>query len=127
MCEKRNIEVLNIQRFLNRFNIQDQKGQKLDEDGLISENYNFAIREFQRITEVNEMEILRTVELIISKPLIGLGDSSLLVKYLQWFFKINIDGKFNLKTQAEVIKFQSKKLIATDGIVGKETWKKIIG
>ena len=126
MCEERNIEVLNIQRFLNRFNVRDQKGQKLDEDGLISENYNFAIREFQRITEVNEMEILSTVELIISKPLIVLGDSNLLVKYLQWFLKINIDGKFDLKTQAEVIKFQSKKLIATDGIVGKETWEKII-
>ena len=127
MCEKINIEVLKIQRFLNRFKIQDERGQKLKEDGLISENYNFAIREFQRITQVQEIEILRAAELIISKPLIGLGEDNLIVKYLQWFLKINIDGKFDLKTQAEVIKFQNKKIIATDGMVGKETWEKIIG
>ena len=127
MCGKRDIEVLKTQRLLNRFKIKDERGKKLDEDGLISESYNFAIREFQRITQVEEMGILNTAELIISKPLIRLGDDNLVIKYLQWFFKININGKFDLKTQAEVTKFQSKKSIATDGIVGKETWKKIIG
>lgn len=127
MCGKRNIEVLKIQRILNRFNIKDERGKKLDEDGLISENYNYALKVFQKITQVQELEIVMTAELIISKPLISLYDDNLVVKYLQWFLKINIDGKFDLKTQAEVIKFQSKKLIATDGIVGKKTWGKIIG
>lgn len=127
MCEIRSIKILKIQRILNRFKIKDKLGRKLDEDGLISENYNFAIREFQRITEIQEMEILSAAELIISKPLTVLGDENLTIRYLQWFFKINIDGKFDLKTQAEVIKFQSKKLIAIDGIVGEETWRKIIG
>ena len=127
MCEKGNFEVLKIQRLLNRFNIKDERGKKLEEDGLISENYNFAVKEFQKITSVKEMEIVKTTEMIISKPLIKLGDDNLVVRYLQWFLGINIDGKFDLKTQAEIIKFQSKKLIATDGIVGKETWSKILG
>ena len=127
MCEEGNFEVLKIQRLLNRFNIKDEREKKLEEDGLISENYNFAVKEFQKITSVKEMEIVKTTEMIISKPLIKLGDDNLVVKYLQWFLGINIDGKFDLKTQAEIIKFQSKKLIATDGIVGKETWSKIIG
>jgi len=127
MCEEGNFEVLKIQRLLNRFNIKDEREKKLEEDGLISENYNFAVKEFQKITSVKEMEIVKTTEMIISKPLIKLGDDNLVVRYLQWFLGINIDGKFDLKTQAEIIKFQSKKLIATDGIVGKETWSKILG
>ena len=127
MCEEGNFEVLKIQRLLNRFNIKDEREKKLEEDGLISENYNFAVKEFQKITSVKEMEIVKTTEMIISKPLIKLGDDNLVVRYLQWFLGINIDGKFDLKTQAEIIKFQSKKLISTDGIVGKETWSKIIG
>ena len=127
MCEEKNFEVLKIQRLLNRFNIKDEREKKLEEDGLISENYNFAVKEFQKITSVKEMEIVKTTEMIISKPLIKLGDDNLVVRYLQWFLGINIDGKFDLKTQAEIIKFQSKKLIATDGIVGKETWSKILG
>ena len=127
MCEKTDIEILNIQRLLNRFKILDEEGQKLHENGLTSEDYNFVIREFQRITQVQEIEILRTIKLIVCKPLIMLGDDNLIVRYLQWFLKINIDGKFDLKTQSEVVKFQSKRLIATDGVVGKETWKQIIG
>ena len=127
MCGKINIYVLKMQRIFNRLKIRDEKGKKLNEDGLISESYNFAIREFQRITMVEEMEILSATELIISKPLIKLGDCSFVIKYLQWFLKININGKVDSKTQAEIFKFQSKKLIATDGIVGKETWGKIIG
>jgi N-acetylmuramoyl-L-alanine amidase len=127
MCVWTNIEILKIQRLLNRFKIYDEKGQKLDENGLISESYNFAIREFQRIIQVKESEVLRSAELIVSKTLIGLGDNNIIIKYLQWFLEINIDGKFDLKTEAQVIRFQNKKVIATDGIVGAETWEKIIG
>ncbi|MBC8062513.1 MAG: peptidoglycan-binding protein [Clostridiaceae bacterium] len=126
MCEKGNIEVLKIQRLLNRFRIKDKRGQKLKEDGKISESYYFAIEEFEKITQVKEIATFRVAELIMSKPLLVLGDESFVIRYLQWFLKINVNGKFDLKTQAEVIKFQSKKLIAADGIVGKETWGKII-
>jgi len=47
------------------------------------------------------------------------------VEAIQKKLKVQADGKFGAKTEAAVKKFQKSKKLTVDGIVGKETWKKL--
>ena len=39
----------------------------------------------------------------------------------------SVDGKFGSGTKKAVIKYQQKKGLSADGVVGLNTWKKILG
>lgn len=49
------------------------------------------------------------------------------VQAIQRKLKVKADGQFGDKTEAAVKKFQKSKKLTVDGIVGKETWKKLFG
>ncbi len=125
-----NSEIIKIQRLLNRLKIYNQNNKPLKEDGLVDENYYFALNKFREIVGLclnSEKEAREALELIASKKLLKENDEHFSVKYLQWVLKINSNGKYDMRTVSAVIKYQNKNKIATDGIVGKETWTKILG
>lgn len=70
----------------------------------------------------------------ISFPLLRNGDSGTAVKILQAFltaYKYNIgnygiDGEFGIDTESAVRQFQKNSEIEVDGIVGKDTWNKLM-
>lgn len=50
-----------------------------------------------------------------------------LTKIVQYAVGVSIDGKFGKGTEAAVKKFQTENGLKSDGIVGHDTWKKILG
>lgn len=63
---------------------------------------------------------------VVADPLLRRGASGPSVAKLQQILKIKPeDGIFGLRTEAAVVRFQSANGIATDGIVGPYTWKKL--
>lgn len=50
-----------------------------------------------------------------------------LTKFLQEQLGINADGKFGANTRTAVINYQKKNKLTADGVVGLNTWKKILG
>lgn len=49
------------------------------------------------------------------------------VKEIQRILKVSADGVFGPKTLAAVKRFQASKGLAADGVVGKDTWSKLLG
>ena len=63
---------------------------------------------------------------ICKKQFIGYKNKNL-TKIIQKAIGVSIDGKFGKNTKAAVIKWQKLMNLTADGIVGYNTWKKILG
>lgn len=66
-----------------------------------------------------------------SRPTLRYGSKGKCVKRAQarlkhHGYKIAVDGEFGSKTRAAVKKFQKKKHLTVDGIIGKKTWAKLL-
>jgi peptidoglycan hydrolase-like protein with peptidoglycan-binding domain len=48
------------------------------------------------------------------------------VDELQWVLQVPIDGEFGQLTEAAVKSFQARAGLATDGIVGPDTWRAML-
>ncbi len=64
-------------------------------------------------------------------PTVRRGNSGNTVKFLQCYLnlygnELSVDGQFGTGTQNEVIKFQNDNGLTPDGIVGKNTWRKLL-
>lgn len=64
-------------------------------------------------------------------PTVRRGSSGNTVKFLQCYLnlygnELSVDGQFGTGTQNAVIKFQNDNGLTTDGIVGKNTWRKLL-
>jgi N-acetylmuramoyl-L-alanine amidase len=132
---KKDDEVLNLQRNLNKLKIPDKNGNSLTEDGLMGTLTESALRRIQTILGLSSSEILNyakgtinTVLNNINTPItIGLNsNNTLLVKYIQFRVGVVADGKFGDITTKAVISFQKRKGLTADGIVGKNTWKALL-
>lgn len=98
-----NFDVIGLQRTLNIEGFTDKNNCKLVEDGIVG-------------------------ELTLSAcPLLKLGMINSIVSFLQSFLEIDMDSIFGENTRQAVISFQENSNIEADGIVGNETWKKILG
>ena len=60
-------------------------------------------------------------------PLLKIGAIGNITKLLQQFLGINADGIFGEQTRQAVIQFQTAHGLQTDGIVGVNTWRAILG
>lgn len=73
-----------------------------------------------------------TTEAHASDRALKKGKSNYLVKVLQTFLSLNdynvaIDGEFGNQTYNAVVLFQQQHFLGVDGIVGPETWRKLVG
>ena len=61
-----------------------------------------------------------------SYPMVRRGARGNITKIIQRILGVNADGIFGSETEKAVKRFQSKNGLLVDGIVGKETWKKLL-
>lgn len=59
-------------------------------------------------------------------PVLKKGAQGNITKLLQEKLKVNADGIFGANTQAAVISYQRSKGLTADGIVGQNTWRKLL-
>lgn len=122
--------VLTVQEKLNDIRINNDNF--LNEDGILGPNTITAIKNFQKmagfkVTGEPSESLIHAIDEIIDCPLLKEGKSpSIPTRYIQWYFRIGIDGIFGSGTKRSVIDFQRKCRLDADGIVGQNTWKKIL-
>lgn len=123
---------LRLQKTLNRLKMRDRKGNALIEDGIAGRCTKESIKRFQAISNLNVDGIAgdntwNVIHLILNKPLLKKGDSGPVVRYLQYRVGSTYDGVFGDNTKKLVIDWQRKNSLSPDGIVGSNTWNKLIG
>jgi N-acetylmuramoyl-L-alanine amidase len=126
------ITILRLQRALNKLKITDANGRPLKEDGRLYPETEFATEKLQRITGLQVTKIAgnttwNVINLILSKRIIRLNHAGgPVVRYLQHRLAVEIDGVYGPQSEAAMKKFQKQNGLRTDGVIGPNTWNKII-
>ena len=124
--------ILDLQKALNQLKIRDDNGKPLVEDGIIGNATRSATRNFQRIVGITETGIAGpttwlAIEQILAKPVLRANHAAgTTVKYLQYLLKVVIDGIYGSLTASAVEVWQQKQGLTADGIVGPQTWNKLL-
>jgi N-acetylmuramoyl-L-alanine amidase len=124
--------VLDLQKALNQLRIRDDNGKPLVEDGIIGNATRSATRNFQRIVGITETGIAGpttwlAIEEILAKPILRPNHAAgTTVKYLQYLLKVVVDGIYGSLTASAVEVWQQKQGLTADGIVGPQTWNKLL-
>ena len=124
--------VLDLQKALNQLRIRDDNGKLLVEDGIIGNATRSATRNFQRIVGITETGIAGpttwlAIEEILAKPILRPNHAAgTTVKYLQYLLKVVVDGIYGSLTASAVEVWQQKQGLTADGIVGPQTWNKLL-
>ncbi|MEM9542149.1 MAG: N-acetylmuramoyl-L-alanine amidase [Cyanobacteria bacterium P01_E01_bin.42] len=128
-----NSEVLALQRALNRLQIRDRQRQALREDGINGSATQSAIARFHAIAGLQTLSrggaaTWKALEEIFERPILrrshGTGKA---VRYIQYRVRSAIDGVFGANTATAVKRYQQIHRLTVDGIVGSQTWGKLIG
>ena len=59
-------------------------------------------------------------------PTLKIGSKGNITKLLQERLNISADGIFGVGTKSRVINYQKSKGLVADGIVGRNTWRKLL-
>lgn len=126
-------KVLYLQKVLNNLKICDQWGAVLAEDGMYGPRTQSAVKRFQSIVGIMVDGIAGPItwsvlNSILAKPLTSKGSKGSVVRYIQYRVGVTIDGIFGQDTEDGVRVFQNRfGCRQIDGVVGPETWGKLIG
>lgn len=125
-------EDLRLQQIMNKFKMRDGKGNLLEEDGIIGTCSKQAVKRFQNICNLGVDGIAGpqtwgAINQILAKPLLKVGSTGTVVRYLQYRVDTEYDGIFGWETNRHVAIWQGQNGCGQDGIVGPQTWGKMIG
>lgn len=125
-------DTLRLQQILNRFKMRDGKGNSLVEDGIIGTCTREAIKRFQSVCGIGVDGIVgpqtwNAIEGILSKPFLEVGSLGLAVNYVQYRVDTPYDGDFGWETNRHVAIWQGQNFCDQDGMVGPQTWSRMIG
>lgn len=128
------ISTLDVQKALNRLHITDESGNRLVEDGISGVHTINTIKKFQSIVDLTSDGIAgkntsSAINQILSKPVIGISrpTASIPTRYVQWWLGITVDGAYGSQTANAVKTWQQKMSLDADGILGNQSWSKLIG
>jgi len=121
-----------IQKIMNRFKMRDSKGNVLAEDGIAGTCTRKAVKRFQSVVHIGVDGIAGdqtwgAINRILSKPMTAVGNSGYAVRYIQFRVGTEYDGIFGSNTKEAVCQWQAHHSCSPDGIVGNQTWNKLIG
>lgn len=124
---------LKVQYTLNRLKITDSSGKALVEDGTMGEQTKSAIQKFQSIVNIAQTGIMGNdtwgaVTEILAKPILSPNHAGgPAVRYVEYRLGVKINGVYDPDTVNAVKKFQSQQGLTADGILGPQSWTKLIG
>jgi peptidoglycan hydrolase-like protein with peptidoglycan-binding domain len=130
LSKKDRVQITTMQ---NKFNMSDEKLLKLISDWRKSDQKKYptltswiaAKKVEETIPEINN-EIKKQMHAVLKKTEAKLWSSGSVVKYIQQALNIKADGQFGKGTETAVKKFQRKNGLIADGVVGPNTWEKMI-
>lgn len=133
--EERNKDttVLRLQKALNRLKITDKNGKPLAEDNVIGDATNSAVAKLQNIIGVQQTGIADkntwdAINLILAKRIVRPNHAGgPVVRYLEYRLSAEIDGVYDPQLEVRVKNFQKQNALASDGIIGPNSWQKLIG
>lgn len=125
-------KTLSLQKALNRLGFKGSNGNRLAEDGDYGTNTTFAVKSFQsmaglKVDGIAGNNTWDAINSILDKPLCKRGSTGVAVRYIQYRVGASVDGSFGSKTNSSVIVWQKRNGLAIDGMVGQNTWRKLIG
>ncbi|MBD2451752.1 N-acetylmuramoyl-L-alanine amidase [Nostoc sp. FACHB-152] len=124
---------LRLQKALNRLKITDKDNKPLVEDNVLGDATSSAVENFQKIVGIASSGVANTatwnaLNLILAKRIIRPNHAGgTVVRYLQYRIGVDNDGVYGPQTEAAMKKFQQQNGLTADGIVGPNTWLKLIG
>jgi hypothetical protein len=122
-----------LQSSLNLLKIRDVNNTALAIDGVSGPLTISAIKKLQEILNLSMYgilgpEILSEVKSIMEKPLCSLNSTvyKTAIRYIQWRTGSCIDGIYGTETANLVKTYQKNNKLVADGIVGKDTWTRLL-
>ncbi|MBZ9626379.1 glucosaminidase domain-containing protein [Clostridium sp. FP2] len=122
-----------LQQCLNLMKIRAANNNTLSMDGFIGPLTISAIKKLQGILNLSMYgmcgpEILSEVKSIMEKPLCSLRSNGYktAIRYIQWRTGASIDGIYGNETARLVKAYQQNNKLVADGIVGKNTWDRLL-
>ena len=122
-----NATVKTIQQRINALHIAS-----LSVDGVSGPCTQAAIKSFQRICGLIQdgawgSHTEAAYQAIAARPTLRTGSYGIAVRYVQYRVGTSTDGNFGAGTQVVVKVWQRRNSLAGDGIVGANTWQRLIG
>ncbi|MBZ9626333.1 peptidoglycan-binding protein [Clostridium sp. FP2] len=122
-----------LQKCLNLMKIRDTNNNTLSMDGFIGPLTISAIKKLQDILNLSMYgmcgpEILSAVKSIMERPLCSINSMGYktAIRYIQWRTGASIDGIYGNETARLVKTYQQNNKLVADGIVGKNTWDRLL-
>jgi peptidoglycan hydrolase-like protein with peptidoglycan-binding domain len=122
-----------LQKCLNLMKIRDINNNALVIDSVSGPLTISAIKKLQDILNLSMYgiwgpEILSEVKSIMEKPLCSLNSTiyKTAIRYIQWRIGCAMDGIYGHETARLVNTYQKNNKLAADGIVGKDTWHRLL-
>jgi N-acetyl-anhydromuramyl-L-alanine amidase AmpD len=129
-----NNSIKDLQADLNRLGFRGQNGLQLTVDGLKGTNTVHATKVFQGVMGLVQDGIagsmtMAAINQIFSKPLDGVPypHYEYATRYIQYRVGARVDGVFGSGTAIAVKAWQAKNGLVADGVVGSNSWAKLIG
>ncbi|NEO25626.1 MAG: hypothetical protein F6K03_01670, partial [Kamptonema sp. SIO4C4] len=126
-------QTLKLQESLNKLQIRDANGKVLAEDGIIGPATESATQKFHQLMGINASGrpvslTWKAIEEIFSQPLMRPNHAEgLAVRYVEHRIGIDIDGVYDAEAAEALENFQRRQGLVVDGIVGPNTWEKLLG
>jgi hypothetical protein len=122
-----------LQKCLNLMKITDLNNNALVIDGTCGLLTISAIKKLQYILNLSmygicDPVVLSEVKSIMEKPLCSLNATfyKTAIRYIQWRTGCAMDGIYGNETARLVKAYQKNNKLAADGIVGKDTWHRLL-
>ncbi len=122
-----------LQQCLNLMKIRDTNNNTLTIDGASGPLTISAIKKLQDILGLSMYgifgpEVLSEVKSIMERPLCSLKSNGYktAIRYIQWRTGSSMDGIYGNETTRLVKAYQQNNKLVVDGIVGKDTWHKLL-
>jgi N-acetylmuramoyl-L-alanine amidase len=126
-------QILKLQKNLNRLKITDSNGKALAEDGLSGPATASATLKFNSIMGISApgaagAPTWKALDEIFAKPVLRPNHATgKAVRYVQFRVGTSIDGVYGPMTGRAVAQFQSNNNLTADGIIGSQSWTRLIG
>ncbi|MDB9311717.1 N-acetylmuramoyl-L-alanine amidase [Spirulina sp. CS-785/01] len=126
-------QTLELQESLNKLQIRDANGKALSEDGIMGPATESATQKFHELMEIDAPGrpvslTWKAMEEIFSQPVMRPNHAEgLAVRYIEYRIGTDVDGMYDAEAAEAVENFQRRQGLVVDGIVGPNTWEKLLG